>query len=98
MKIVGKFPNTRLRRVRNTAWIRRLVSENNLSINDLILPIFVRDGKNKVESIKSMPGVYRYSVDKLNLIMSKAKKHKIPMVALFPYTPKTKKTKMVQKL
>ena len=93
MKIVGKFPNTRLRRVRNTAWIRRLVSENNLSINDLILPIFVRDGKNKVESIKSMPGVYRYSVDKLNLIMSKAKKHKIPMVALFPYTPKNKKNK-----
>ncbi len=93
MKIVGKFPSTRLRRVRNTAWIRRLVSENNLSINDLILPIFVRDGKNKVESIKSMPGVYRYSVDKLNLIMSKAKKHKIPMVALFPYTPKNKKNK-----
>ena len=93
MKIVGKFPNTRLRRVRNTAWIRRLVSENNLSINDLILPIFVRDGKKKVESIKSMPGVYRYSVDKLNLIMSKAKKHKIPMVALFPYTPKNKKNK-----
>ena len=93
MKIVGKFPNTRLRRVRNTAWIRRLVSENDLSINDLILPIFVRDGKKKVESIKSMPGVYRYSVDKLNLIMSKAKKHKIPMVALFPYTPKNKKNK-----
>ena len=62
MKIVGKFPNTRLRRVRNTAWIRRLVSENNLSINDLILPIFVRDGKKKVESIKSMPGVYRLSL------------------------------------
>ena len=50
MKIVGKFPNIRLRRVRNSAWIRRLVSENDLSINDLILPIFVRDGKNKVET------------------------------------------------
>ena len=93
MKIEGKFPNVRLRRVRNSAWIRRLVSENDLSINDLILPIFVRDGKNKVESIKSMPGVYRYSVDKLNLIMSKAKKYKIPMVALFPYTQKNKKDK-----
>jgi porphobilinogen synthase len=67
------------------------VSENNLSINDLILPIFVRDGKNKVEAIKSMPGVNRYSVDKLNLIMKKVKKYKIPMVALFPYTPKNKK-------
>ena len=73
MKIVGKFPNIRLRRVRNSAWIRRLISENNLSINDLILPIFVRDGKNKVEPIKSMPGVNRYSVDKLNLIMKKLK-------------------------
>ncbi len=93
MKIVGKFPDIRLRRVRKTAWIRRLVSENNLSINDLILPIFVRDGKGKVDSIKSMPGVYRYSVDKLNLIMNKAKKNKIPMVALFPYTPKNKKNR-----
>ena len=93
MKIAGKFPNIRLRRVRNSAWIRKLVSENNLSINDLILPIFVRDGKNKVEPIKSMPGVNRYSVDKLNLIMKKAKKYKIPMVALFPYTPKNRKDK-----
>ena len=91
MKIAGKFPNIRLRRIRNSTWIRRLVSENNLSINDLILPIFIRDGKNKVESIKSMPGVNRYSVDKLNLVMNKVKKYKIPMVALFPYTPKNKK-------
>ena len=91
MKIVGKFPEVRLRRVRNSGWIRRLVSENNLSINDLILPIFVRDGKGKVDSIKTMPGVYRYTVDKLNLIMNKAKKNKIPMVALFPHTPKNKK-------
>ena len=91
MKIAGKFPNIRLRRVRNSPWIRRLISENNLSVNDLILPIFVRDGKNKIEPIKSMPGVNRYSVDKLNIIMNKAKKYKIPMVALFPYTPKNKK-------
>ena len=74
MKIAGKFPNIRLRRVRNSPWMRKLVSENNLSINDLILPIFVRDGKNKVESIKSMPGVNRYSVDKLNLINEKGDK------------------------
>ena len=93
MKIAGKFPNVRLRRVRNSAWMRRLVSENNLSIDDLILPIFVRDGKGKVEAIKSMPGVNRYSVDKLNIIMSKAKKYKIPMVALFPNTPNNKKDK-----
>ena len=61
MKITGKFPNTRLRRVRNSKWIRRLVSENDLSINDLILPIFIREGKGIIEPVKSMPGVNRYS-------------------------------------
>ena len=91
MKIIGKFPSTRLRRVRNSDWIRRLVSENNLSNNDLILPIFIREGKNKVEEIKSMPGVYRYSLDKLDQLMDKVQNLKLPMVALFPYTPKIKK-------
>ena len=47
MKILGKFPSTRLRRVRNSDWVRRLISENNLSANDLILPIFLTEGKNK---------------------------------------------------
>ena len=94
MKIVGKFPQTRLRRVRNSTWIRRLISENNLNTNDLILPIFIREGKNKVELIKSMPGVYRYTVDKLHIIVKKAVRLKIPMVALFPYTPKFKKNSL----
>ena len=91
MRIVGKFPNTRLRRVRNSKWMRRLISENDLSINDLILPIFVREGKNKIESIKTMPDVNRYSIDKLHTIMNKVRKYEIPMVALFPYTPENKK-------
>ena len=93
MKILGKFPSTRLRRVRNSDWVRRLVSENNISVNDLILPIFIRDGRNKVEKIKSMPGVYGYSIDKLSKVLNKAVKLKIPMVALFPYTPEKKKDK-----
>ncbi len=93
MKILGKFPSTRLRRVRNSDWVRRLVSENNISVNDLILPVFIRDGRNKVEKIKSMPGVYRYSIDKLSRVLNKAVKLKIPMVALFPYTPEKKKDK-----
>ena len=88
---IGKYPSTRLRRVRNSEWIRRLVSENNLSNDDLILPIFIRDGRNKIEEIKSMPGVYRYTVDKLNQIMDKVQSLRLPMVALFPYTPKEKK-------
>ena len=93
MKILGKFPSTRLRRVRNSDWIRRLVSENNLSVNDLILPVFLREGKNKIEKIKSMPGINRYSIDKLPNILDKAENFKIPMVALFPYTPNNKKDK-----
>ena len=93
MKIAGKFPDIRLRRIRKKGWIRRLVSENSLSINDLVLPIFVRDGKNKVEPIKSMPGVNRYSLDKLDSIMRKVQKYSIPMIALFPYISKNKKNK-----
>ena len=87
MKILGKYPTTRLRRIRNSSWLRKLVSDNDLHINDLILPIFIRDGKNKIEEIKSMPGVYRYSIDKLNVILNEVKKNKILLVALFPYTP-----------
>jgi Delta-aminolevulinic acid dehydratase len=47
MKIVGSFPKTRLRRLRKSSWVRDLISENSISHNDLVLPIFVRDGFNK---------------------------------------------------
>ncbi len=93
MKIIGSYPKTRLRRLRKHKWLRNLVSENTISHNDLILPIFVREGKNKIDSIKSMPDVKRYSVDKLPSILNKVKNLKIPMVALFPYTPNNKKNK-----
>ena len=91
MKTVGSYPKTRLRRLRKSKWLRNLVSENNISHNDLVLPIFIREGKNKIEQIKSMPGVNRYSVDKLDTILKEVRKFKIPMVALFPYTPNNKK-------
>ncbi len=68
-------------------WSRRLIQENDLSPNDFILPIFLIDGKNKKQVIKSMPGVYRYSIDRLSQIVDKAIKKGIPMVALFPKTP-----------
>mgnify|MGYP001171750253 FL=1 len=91
MIITGKYPNLRLRRNRKSDWSRRLVQENNLSVDDLILPIFLIEGKNKKIPIKSMPGVYRYSINKLGTIIDKAVNKKIPMVALFPYTnPKIK--------
>ena len=91
MRITGKYPTTRLRRVRKSKWIRNLISENQLSASDLILPIFVREGKKKIEKINTMPGVYRYSVDNLGHIMKKVRKYKIPMVALFPHVPSKKK-------
>ena len=93
MRNIGSFPKTRLRRLRKTRWIRSLVSENNISNNDLVLPIFVREGKNKIEPIKSMPGVNRYTIDKLPEILKQVKKYKIPMIALFPNTPNNKKDK-----
>ena len=68
-------------------WSRRLIQENDLSPNDFILPIFLIEGKNKKQLIKSMPGVYRYSIDRLSQIVDKAIKKGIPMVALFPKTP-----------
>jgi len=91
MKDVGSYPNVRLRRNRKAEWSRRLVSESNLSTNDLIWPIFIREGKNIKESIKSMPGVYRHSLDKVEGLVEKAVNKKIPMIALFPYTPISKK-------
>ena len=91
MKIIESYPNVRLRRNRKTEWSRRLVSENNLSTNDLIWPIFIREGKRIKEPIKTMPGVYRYSLDLVEKLIEKAIKNKIPLVALFPNTPITKK-------
>ena len=91
MKNVGSYPNTRLRRNRKTEWSRRLVSENKLSTNDLIWPIFIREGKNIKEPIKTMPGVYRYTLDKIEKLVEKAIQKKIPMIALFPNTPISKK-------
>ena len=84
--ITGNYPNLRLRRNRKQPWIRRLVQENTLSPNDFILPIFLIDGKNKKEKVKSMPDVYRYSINRLSQIIDKALKLKVPMVALFPKT------------
>ena len=91
--ITGKYPSLRLRRSRKFAWSRRLIQENNLSCNDLIYPIFLIEGNKKKQPIKSMPGVFRYTVDNLGEILSKVIKNGIPMVALFPSTPVNKKNK-----
>jgi porphobilinogen synthase len=92
--ITGNYPNLRLRRSRKNDWSRRLIQENSLSASDFILPIFLIDGKNTKQSIKTMPDVYRYTIDKLGIIVDKAIKNKIPMVALFPYTKKIMKNEI----
>ena len=91
--ITGDFPNLRLRRGRKKSWSRRLIAENNLTPSDFILPIFLTDGRNKKQSISSMPGVHRYSLDKLSSVVDRALKLKLPMIALFPYTNKKDKDK-----
>ena len=92
--ITGNYPNLRLRRSRKNDWSRRLIQENSLSASDFILPIFLIDGKNTKQSIKTMPDVYRYTIDKLGVVVDKAIKNKIPMVALFPYTNIKKKNEI----
>tara|TARA_Y100001980_G_C14503004_1_gene278815 strand:- start:234 stop:1223 length:990 start_codon:yes stop_codon:yes gene_type:complete len=88
MIITGKYPKLRLRRSRQENWSRRLIEESNLSANDLILPIFITEGKNKKQKIKNMPNIYRYSLDNLPKIIDRAIRLKIPMVALFPFIEK----------
>ena len=91
MKIIGAYPALRMRRNRKADWIRRLVSEHNLSASDLILPLFVKDGNKKKESIKNMPGIFRYSIKDLYKVTERACKLKIPLIALFPCTNLNKK-------
>ena len=81
---VGQFPSTRLRRLRMKDFSRRMISENNLSANDLIWPIFVCEGNNIADEIKSMPGVFRYSIDNILKELENVINLKIPVVALFP--------------
>ena len=80
----GKFPSTRLRRNRMKEFSRRLVAENTLSVNDLILPLFVCEGNKVDDPINSMPGVSRYSIDKLLSEVEKAVKFNICLLYTSP--------------
>lgn len=86
------FPAIRHRRLRTTPALRNLVREHELSVNDLIWPIFVRDGVGIEEPISSMPGVYRRSVDKIVEAAREAASLGIPAICLFPYTDPSLKT------
>ncbi|HUN39442.1 MAG TPA: porphobilinogen synthase [Acetobacteraceae bacterium] len=88
---VGQFPSTRMRRNRYDAWTRRLVAENSLSVDDLIWPVFVIEGRGLTTDVSSMPGVQRVTLDRLARHVEPALKYGIPAIALFPATPPEKK-------
>jgi porphobilinogen synthase len=82
-----QFPHTRMRRLRKQDFTRKLVAENQLSVSDLIYPMFVLDGENNKETIPSMPGIERLSIDLLVKEVAELVKLGIPGIALFPVTP-----------
>lgn len=89
---VAPFPAARLRRTRVSPAIRGLVRENTLTTDELIWPVFVRDGEGIVEPVVSMPGVVRRSVDKIAEAAVEAQALGIPAICLFPYTDPALKT------
>jgi porphobilinogen synthase len=84
MKILGNFPEKRMRRLRRNEFTRRLVQESTLTANDLIFPAFVQDGTGKTDPVSSMPGVNRYSLDKLLALAERCVELDVPVLALFP--------------
>lgn len=87
-----QYPSTRMRRVRQSEWMRRMVSENELNVADLIWPVFVQPGTNRREPVASMPGVERMSIDILQSEVAVARDLGIPAIAIFPETDPEKKT------
>ncbi|WP_372736998.1 porphobilinogen synthase [Neptunomonas sp.] len=90
------FPETRMRRMRAESFSRRLMRENQLTPNDLIYPVFVIEGSNSLESVASMPGVQRMSID---LLVKEAKEIAalgVPAMALFPVTPASAKSEFAE--
>ena len=92
----GQFPKTRLRRMRSDDFSRRMIRETSLSANDLILPVFVIEGEQKRESIASMPGVERLSIDFLIEEAKSIYNLGIPAIALFPVTPQHCKSALAE--
>ena len=89
----GNFPATRLRRNRSASWIRGLVRENKLNVEDLIWPIFIQDGSQERTSIPSMPGIERLNINGLKKSLREAVKLGISAIAIFPLINKNNKTK-----
>ncbi|MBI4291822.1 MAG: porphobilinogen synthase [Betaproteobacteria bacterium] len=84
MNIYGSFPGVRMRRMRRDDFSRRLMREHVLTVNDLLYPVFVIDGKGQTQAVPSMPGVERMTLDKLLPVAENCAKLGIPTLALFP--------------
>ena len=84
MNIYGNFPAVRMRRMRHDDFSRRLMREHVLTTNDLIYPVFVMEGSRKTQSVPSMPGVERMTLDKLLPVAERCLELKVPVLALFP--------------
>ncbi|GGE91871.1 porphobilinogen synthase [Shewanella carassii] len=94
--ITSAYPQRRMRRMRKHEFSRRLMAENQLTVNDLIYPMFVLEGNKRTESVTSMPGVERYSIDLLLKEAEELVELGIPLIALFPVTPAEKKSLMAE--
>lgn len=91
-----KFPNTRPRRMRANDFSRRLMAENKITADDLIYPVFVLEGENKIEDIASMPGVQRKSLEHLLIELEEVTKLKIPAIAIFPVVSRSNKSLLAE--
>lgn len=92
----GAFPHRRLRRIRASEFSRRLVREHQLTVDDLIYPMFVLEGEHRREAVPSMPGVERFSIDLLLQEAAQLVELGIPAIALFPVTPLDKKSLLAE--
>jgi len=92
----GQYPARRMRRMRKDDFSRRLMAENQLTVNDLIYPVFVLEGENQREAVASMPGVERKSIDLLLEEAQELVDLGVPAVALFPVTPQEQKSLMAE--
>ena len=89
---LGSFPATRLRRGRSSPWMRSMLAEHRLHPSDLIWPLFIAEGKGEEQPIATLPGVSRFSVDRLAEQARTARDLGIPCLALFPNTPHDKRS------
>ncbi len=94
--IQSQYPLRRMRRLRKHDFSRRLVAENQLTVNDLIYPVFVIEGENQRVQVPSMPGVERLTIDQLLVEAAELVKYGVPAVALFPVVGDVKKSLMAE--